>query len=151
MGLSKQEYCSGLLFLSSEIFLTYGSNPGPLHCRQILYCLSHQGSPKHPFPSLLTYREQRSPTHRHQGYHSGMICSDWCLTTELISQFKTILMALKPGDTLQSPEEGKENTGAKGQPQKFWLSRTRIDPGYHGFLKLRWISCATRVENHQST
>ena len=28
------------------IFLTQGSNPGLLHCRQILYCLSYQGSPK---------------------------------------------------------------------------------------------------------
>ena len=27
------------------IFLTQGSNPGLLHCRWILYCLSHQGSP----------------------------------------------------------------------------------------------------------
>ena len=24
---------------------TQGSNPGLLHCRQMLYCLSHQGSP----------------------------------------------------------------------------------------------------------
>ena len=30
--------------LCQGIFLTQGSNPGPLHCRQILYCLSHQGS-----------------------------------------------------------------------------------------------------------
>ena len=28
------------------IFLTEGSNPGLPHCRQILYHLSHQGSPK---------------------------------------------------------------------------------------------------------
>ena len=27
------------------IFLTQGSNPGLLHCRQILYYLNHQGSP----------------------------------------------------------------------------------------------------------
>ena len=27
------------------IFQTQGSNPGLPHCRQILYCLSHQGSP----------------------------------------------------------------------------------------------------------
>ena len=27
------------------IFLTQGSNPGVPHCRWILYCLSHQGSP----------------------------------------------------------------------------------------------------------
>ena len=31
--------------LLQVIFLTQGSNPGHSHCRQILYCLSHQGSP----------------------------------------------------------------------------------------------------------
>ena len=70
MGLSRQEYWSGLPFpspghfpnpgtkpgsralqadaLSSDllqgIFLTQGSNLSLLHCRQILYCLSCQGS-----------------------------------------------------------------------------------------------------------
>ena len=43
------------------IFLTQGSNLGLLHCRQILYGLSHQGSPQlgyhSPFPNppLLTH------------------------------------------------------------------------------------------------
>ena len=32
-------------FLLQGIFLTQGSNLGLSHCRQILYCLSHQGSP----------------------------------------------------------------------------------------------------------
>ena len=32
---------------SRGIFSTQGSNPGLLHCRWILYHLSHQGSPKH--------------------------------------------------------------------------------------------------------
>ena len=31
--------------LFQQIFPTQGSNPGLLHCRQILYCLRHQGSP----------------------------------------------------------------------------------------------------------
>ena len=31
--------------LPQQIFPTQGSNPGLLLCRQILYCLSHQGSP----------------------------------------------------------------------------------------------------------
>ena len=31
--------------LLQGIFLTQGSNPGFPHCRQILYCLSHQGNP----------------------------------------------------------------------------------------------------------
>ena len=41
---SRQEYWSGLPFLSSGIFPTQGSNPGLPHCRQTLYHLSHQGS-----------------------------------------------------------------------------------------------------------
>ena len=32
-------------FLLQGIFPTQGSNPGLPHCRQMLYCLSHQGSP----------------------------------------------------------------------------------------------------------
>ena len=35
----------GCHFLSQGIVLTQGSNPGLPHCRQILYLLSHQGSP----------------------------------------------------------------------------------------------------------
>ena len=36
--------CHSLL---QGIFPIQGSNPGLLHCRQILYYLSHQGSPSH--------------------------------------------------------------------------------------------------------
>ena len=37
--------------LLQGIFPTQGSNPGLLHCRQILYLLSHQGSPLNlPYP-----------------------------------------------------------------------------------------------------
>ena len=32
-------------FLLQGIFPTQGSNPGLSHCRQTLYCVSHQGSP----------------------------------------------------------------------------------------------------------
>ena len=35
----------GCHFLLQGIFLTQGSNLGLPHCRQILYCLSHQGNP----------------------------------------------------------------------------------------------------------
>ena len=35
----------GRHFLLQGIFLNHGSNPSLLQCRQILYCLSHQGSP----------------------------------------------------------------------------------------------------------
>ena len=36
----------GSLSLLQEIFATQGSNPGLLHCRRILYHLSHKGSPR---------------------------------------------------------------------------------------------------------
>ena len=45
VGFSRQEYWSGLPFPSPGIFLTQGSNPGLPHCRQMIYHLSHQGSP----------------------------------------------------------------------------------------------------------
>ena len=43
MEFSRDEYWNGLPFPFPGIFLTQGLNPGLLHCRQILYCLSHQG------------------------------------------------------------------------------------------------------------
>ena len=45
MEFSRQEYWSGLPCPPPGVFPTQGSNPGIPHCRQILYCLSHQGSP----------------------------------------------------------------------------------------------------------
>ena len=45
MGFSRKEYQSGLPCPPPGIFPTQGSNPGLLHCRQILYSLSHLGSP----------------------------------------------------------------------------------------------------------
>ena len=45
MEFSKSE-CWSSLSLLQGIFPTQGSNPGLLHCRQILYQLSHKGSPR---------------------------------------------------------------------------------------------------------
>ena len=44
MGISRQECWSGLPTLLQGIFPTQVSNPGLLHCRQILYHLSYPGS-----------------------------------------------------------------------------------------------------------
>ena len=43
-GFSRQEYWGRLPSLLQGIFPAKGSNPGLLHYRQILYCLSHQAS-----------------------------------------------------------------------------------------------------------
>ena len=45
MKFFRQAYWRGLPFPLQVIFPTHGSNLGLLHCRQILYHLSHQGSP----------------------------------------------------------------------------------------------------------
>ena len=45
-GFSRQEYCNGLPCPFQVIVPIQGSNPGLPHCRQILYHLSHQGSPR---------------------------------------------------------------------------------------------------------
>ena len=44
----------GSLSLLQGIFPTQGSNPGLLHCRQILYQLSYKGSPRITMYMLLT-------------------------------------------------------------------------------------------------
>ena len=44
-GFSRQGYCSGLPFPSPEDLPTQGLNLDLLHCRWILYRLSHRGSP----------------------------------------------------------------------------------------------------------
>ena len=46
MEFSRQEYWSGSHSHLQGIFPTLESNLGLPHCRQILYCLSHQGTPK---------------------------------------------------------------------------------------------------------
>ena len=46
MGFPRQEYWSGLSFPTPGDLPNQVMNSGLLHCRQILYCLSHQGSPE---------------------------------------------------------------------------------------------------------
>ena len=51
----------GCLALLQEFFPTQGSNPGLLHCRQILYCLRQQGSPQ-PRVGHLKKKKKNKPT-----------------------------------------------------------------------------------------
>ena len=54
---SRQEYWSGLPFPSLGIFWTQWLNPDLLHCRGILYCLSHQRSPTSCYSAASTRME----------------------------------------------------------------------------------------------
>ena len=53
MGSPRQEYWSGLLFPAPGDLLNPEIKLSLLHCRQILYCLSYQGS---PVPSLINHK-----------------------------------------------------------------------------------------------
>ena len=83
----------GCHFLLQGIFPTQGSNPGLLHCRQILYLLSYKGSPLSEF-SLVQFSSvaQLCPTlcnpmnhsrpglpvrHQLPGVHSNSCLSSW--------------------------------------------------------------------------
>ena len=46
MQFSRPEYWDGWPFHPPGIFPTQGSKPGLLHCGQVLYQLSHEGSPR---------------------------------------------------------------------------------------------------------
>ena len=68
MEFSKQEYWSGQPFPFQEIFLSQGLKPGLLHCRHILYHLSHQGSPMlcvfyHNLRQKQDRKPRNKPTH----------------------------------------------------------------------------------------
>ena len=56
VGFSRQEYGGGCHVLLQGIFLTQRSNPHLLHCRQILYKLSYEGSPRFVIPGLYYVR-----------------------------------------------------------------------------------------------
>ena len=58
----RKEYKSGCHSLSHVIFPTQGSNLGLLHCRQILYHLSHQVSVPYFWLFLLAYRQNLNST-----------------------------------------------------------------------------------------
>ena len=62
MGFSRQVCWSVKPFLSPGIFPTQALNPGLLHCRQILYHLSHSGVKDDPKSSGLTTSRLELPS-----------------------------------------------------------------------------------------
>ena len=70
MGLSRQEYRSGLPSHLQGIFPTQGSNPGFLHCRQILYHLSHLKSPPGHWRTSFPLPRVAAPTQLIQRWES---------------------------------------------------------------------------------
>ena len=73
----------GSLYLLQRIFLTQGSNPGLLHCRQILYHLSHKGSPRLPQWVAIPFSSGISQPRNWTGVFciAGGFFTNWTITT----------------------------------------------------------------------
>ena len=69
MGFSRPKYWSGSHPLLLGIFLTQGSNSGLLHCKQILYYLSHHRK------SIISFSQFSSVTQSCQTIWHPMYCS----------------------------------------------------------------------------
>ena len=75
----------GSLSLFQGIFPTQGLNPGLLHCRQILYQLSHKGSPKmlewvaYPFSSGSSWPRNRTRV----SCIAGWFFTNWAMREKL--------------------------------------------------------------------
>ena len=70
----------GSLSLLQWVFLTQESNRGLLHCRQILYRLSYQGSPNGECGNMVCWFHRGMLTEFPQGIHGPMLFS--CLILE---------------------------------------------------------------------
>ena len=73
MEFSRQESWSGLPFPPGDL-PDPGIKPGLLHCRQILYCLSHQRSPSlgycNKIPQTGCFKQQMLISHSSRGWES---------------------------------------------------------------------------------
>ena len=102
----------GCHFLLQGIFPTQGSNPDLLHCRQTLYCLSHQGSfvVKAMVFLVVMYR-----------------CESWTIKKAECPRTDAFKLVLEK--TLESPSGSKETklVDPKGNQPWIFIGRTDVE------------------------
>ena len=105
----------GGLFLLQGIFLTQGSNPGLLHCRQTLYQLNHKGSIRilewvaYPFPRGSSQLRNRT---RVSCIAGGLFSSKFPFTSPMWSESCSVVSSSLPPHGLYSPQNSLgQNTG----------------------------------------
>ena len=90
-------------FLLQGVFPTEGSNPGLLHRRQILYCLSHRGSPEsavHMSPLFWISFPFRSTQH---WVEFPVLYSRFSLVVHFIPSINSIYMSIPIGSPFITP------------------------------------------------
>ena len=150
MGFSRQEYWSGLPCPpSGGIFPTQGLNLGLPYCRQILYSLSHQGSPRilkciaHPF-------SRASSWHRNWvgvSCISGGFFTSWATREPPEKAGKKVkVKVVQSCPTLYDPMDLNNPRNSPGQNTGVGslslLQRIFPAQGWNpGLLHCRWILC----------
>ena len=88
----------GSLSLLQGMFPTQRSNPGLLHCRWILYQLSHKGSPRilewvaYPF-SRASFQLRN---HTRVSYIAGRFFTNWAIREGKVSHFSSVRLCATP-------------------------------------------------------
>ena len=97
----------GSLSLLQGIFLMQGSNPGLPYCRQILYCLSHKGSPRITKWVAYPFSRGSSPP-RDQTRVSciaGRFFTNWAMRKAYLLSFKIVLIISSIYNTLRTTSD----------------------------------------------
>ena len=113
--------------LLQGIFPTQGSNPGLPHCRQILYQLSHKGSPRQCITKQRHYFSDKGLSSQSYGFSSSHVWmweldhkeswapKNWCFWTVVSEK------------TLESPLDCKEIQPVHPQGNQSWIFSGRTD------------------------
>ena len=123
MGISRQEYWSGLPCPHPGIFSTQGLNPGLPHCRWILYHLSHQGSPR--ILEWVAYSFSRGSSHPGIKCRSPSLQADFLLSEApgKYKNFYCLTLWTSPGAGQRGPRGEFDSVLVPKEPSGWQLPR----------------------------
>ena len=139
-------YSTGVSSLSllQGIFPTHGSDPGLPHCRQILYCLSHKGSPRTLEWVAYPFSRGSSPPRNRTGvsHIAGRFFNNWAIREETETCSRILVWEIpwteEPG--------GWQSTGSQSQPglngkttDNMYMFGNNSSSLWHLLIK-KWIS-----------
>ena len=130
--------CHSLL---QGIFPTVGSNPGLQHCRQILYCLSHQGSPNQPYLNKIMFKKKKTnPLWSTQLVSVSPMVFPLPIPPPPGDPDRHVQAPSAPGDPTAEQEPGAQDRGGRlqraAQPQHPGAVRQPADDGAHAGLRV---------------
>ena len=149
MRFSRQGYWNGLPFPSPGIFPTQGSNPGLLHCRQILYPLSYKGSPlplNHHPNTITTLWPFPQHTHTNRCLHSSTMESKEakkaaCMSTNPLIDWRRSWIWASSGRWWRAGESGVLQSRRSQRAGHNWASTQQPPPRLRAHCPNKLITC----------